>query len=159
MKARYSGKTFAQCSVGLHRGVCTDVKDLGEVATDWGPKWRLRLIWQVETVDPATGDHFTCAKTYTNSLHKRAKLRADLESWRGRKFSESEAKNFDLDALLGAKCLLQVVHYTSEQTGDVYANVTAVLPPEKGTKTIAPPEPGDEDDIDFAMQPLEGEAQ
>lgn len=138
MLARYPTKHFRPCPVGLHPAVCVDVVDLGEVDTDFGRKWRVRLAWQIADVDPSTGERFSCVKTYTNSLHKRANLRADLESWRGKKFSEIEAKALDLDMLLGASCLLQVVHNTSEHTGDVYANVAVILPLPKGTATLTP---------------------
>jgi hypothetical protein len=138
MLARYPTKNFTPCPAGLHPAVCVDVVDLGEVDTDFGRKWRVRLAWQIADIDPSTAERFSCVKTYTNSLHKRANLRSDLESWRGKKFSEVEAKCFDLDVLLGANCLLQVVHNTSEHTGDIYANVAIVLPLPKGTAKIAP---------------------
>lgn len=138
MLARYPTKHFTPCPASLHQATCVDVVDLGEVDTDFGRKFRIRLAWQIADVDTSTGERFTVVKTYTNSLHKRANLRADLESWRGKQFSEVEAKTFDLDTLLGANCLLQVVHKTSEHTGDIYANVAVILPLQVGTPKLTP---------------------
>src|SRR6185436_8399648 len=50
------------------------------------------------------------SKRYTLSLSEKANLRRDLESWRGRKFATQELAGFDLRALLGVSCQLQIVH-------------------------------------------------
>jgi hypothetical protein len=183
--ARYSGKTFTPCPEGLHVAVCVDVVDLGEVDTSFGRKFRVRLTWQIEQADPATGKRHAVVKSYTNSLHKRATLRADLESWRGRKFTEDEVKRFDLETLLGVNAMLHVVQETSED-GTVYSNIRALMPVPKGTPKLAsldytrhqdrsrqtagarpaavppaaPTEPdGADDDIDFAFGSNVGEVQ
>ena len=72
-------------------------------------------------------------------MHKSGTLRATLEGWRGRKFSEDEAKRFDLESLVGVNALLQVEHRVSETSGETFANVRAVLPPSMAEGTpIAP---------------------
>jgi hypothetical protein len=69
-------------------------------------------------------------------LHEKARLRKDLESWRGRAFTDAELKNFDLEVLIGANCLLNVVQ--SSKNGSTYANVSAVMPIKKGMDKITP---------------------
>ena len=135
--ARYPQKTFTPCPEGLHHAVCCDVVDLGEVDTHFGRKYRVRLAWQIDELDPESNTRHDVIKSYTNSLHRRANLRADLESWRGQKFTEAEARAFDLETLLGKNCMIHVVHETSD-AGDIYANVRAIMPTPQGTALLVP---------------------
>jgi len=59
-------------------------------------------------------------------------LRRDLESWRGRAFTEAERKAFDVEKLIGVNCQLSLKHNVSKSTGRPYAQVTVVLPAVKG---------------------------
>ena len=68
------------------------------------------------------------SKTYTLSLHEKAKLRKDLQSWRGRAFTAEELKGFDLMNVVGKPCLLNLV--TSE-CGN-YTNIDGINPLMKG---------------------------
>jgi hypothetical protein len=137
IRARYPERNFTPCPEGFHHAVCCDVVDLGEVDTDFGRKWRVRLVWQINKTDPARGRRFDAVKTFTNSLHPRANLRADLEMWRGRKFTEGEAKDFDLERLIGANAMIEVQHNTSE-SGDTYANVRAIEPVQADAPRLTP---------------------
>jgi len=135
MIARYPKTNFTPPPEGFFQGVFCDVVDLGLVQTTFGEKFRLRVAWQLAEIDATTSKRFTCTKTYTNSMHKRASLRGDLETLRGR-LSETDAASFDLESLIGENCMLQIVHNVSE-SGDVYANVRAVVPLPRGTAPIA----------------------
>ena len=56
------------------------------------------------------GKPFGMVKVYTNSLAKNSHLRKDLESWRGKPFSEAEVEaGFDVEKLLGIDCQLNVI--------------------------------------------------
>ena len=128
--ARGKSKDFQPAPEGLHRAVCVDVVDLGMLETDFGRKHKVMLSWQLEERMDGTGKPFLVSKRYTLSLHKKSALRPDLESWRGKPFSEEEISGFDLEKLLGVNCQLNVVHNkTAEGT---YANVSAVVPAPKG---------------------------
>ena len=59
-------------------------------------------------------------------------LRKDLESWRGKAFSETEAEDFDLTKLLGATCMLNVIHNTAKASGRTYANIASISKMPKG---------------------------
>lgn len=61
----------------------------------------------------------------TASLHEKAKLRAYLESWRGRPFTEKELNGFDLNTILGVPVLLTL----TEKNG--YLNITKLKKPVK----------------------------
>jgi len=66
------------------------------------------------------------SKLYTLSLHEKANLRKDLDSWRGKSFTGDELGGFDLKNVLGVPCQLQVVHREGGN-GKMYANVATVM--------------------------------
>jgi len=66
------------------------------------------------------------SKTYTLSLHEKAKLRKDLQSWRGRAFTADELKGFELENVVGKPCLLNIT-----QNGE-YSNIDGINPLMKG---------------------------
>lgn len=128
--------TFEPCPEGLHRAVCVDVVDMGLVPTPWGDKSKVQLRWQVEEVN-TQGRRFEVRKMYTNSLGDKANLRKDLESWRGRKFTEGELAGFDLERLLGANAQIQVMHNVTGD-GGIFANVAAIVPAPPNAPRLAP---------------------
>jgi len=134
--ARRPTKSFAQAPEGLFAGCCVDVQNLGLVQGAYGAKHKVRLVWQLDlTTDE--GRRYEVARVYTLSLHERATLRKDLESWRGRAFTEKELDGFDLERLLGVNCQIQVVQRLGDD-GTIYANVATVISPAKGQPKIAP---------------------
>ena len=78
------------------------------------------------------GRPFSISKEYTASIGEKANLRKDLEAWRGRPFSSEELRNFSLENVLGAPCLLGVVHKPSKDGAKVYANVGSIMALPKG---------------------------
>lgn len=128
-----SGTKFAPAPAGSHAAVCCDVVDLGIVETTYQGqtkrKHMVRLSWQID--EPRDdGKPFMVSKRYTLSLREKAGLRKDLESWRGRPFTEAELAKFDVEILLGVGCFLNVVHRTVGT--DTYANVAAIMKLPKG---------------------------
>lgn len=121
-----TGGDFQPAPPGLHQAVCCDVVDLGEQETAFGIKRQVRIIWQIKTKNQK-GERFQVRQTYTASLNEKSNLRRDLESWRGRPFTPKEIAAFDVEAVLGANCQLQVVQQISKK-GRTYANVKAVVP-------------------------------
>jgi len=117
---------------GLHSAVCVDVVDLGLVDTSFGKKEQVRLVFQIADLHPTTGKHLTVARTFTNSLSKKANLRQALQSWRGRPFDAHELDGtFDLERLVGVPAQIQVVHVLGEN-GQIYGNLEAIVPLGKG---------------------------
>lgn len=130
--------TYTPAPAGTHPAVCCDVVDLGEVTSTWGTKPMIRVVWQIEQ-KMQDGRPFTCNKRYTASLHEKSTLRADLESWRGRKLSTEELHGFDLERLIGVNALVNII--VEEKDGKVYSNVKAIMPPLKSmTKLAVTPE-------------------
>jgi hypothetical protein len=133
-----AGATFVPCPSGSHLAVCIDVVDLGLIATNFGGKTKtqhkVKIVWQVDE-KREDGTPFHASKRYTLSLHEKASLRKDLESWRGRQFTEDELDGWDVENVLRAPAMISVVH--EAKNGTVYGNVSAVMRPPKGVAVPA----------------------
>jgi hypothetical protein len=126
---------FEQCPAGSFAARCYQIIDLGHQTIEWQgtakvvPK--VRITWELNEM-MADGRPFSISKEYTASIGDKANLRKDLEAWRGRPFSSEELRNFSLENVLGAPCLLGVVHRPSKDGSKVYANVGSVMALPKG---------------------------
>ena len=131
---------FIPAPAGAHAAVCVDEIDLGYVANRFDPDaddvLTVRLVWQIAE-DMSDGKPFLIKKEYRASLHEKAGLRKDLESWRGRPFTEAEKAGFDLENVVGVPCMLNIIHKTGSK-GGTFANIAAVMPLPKGMTKIAP---------------------
>ena len=129
------GGDFEQCPAGSFAARCYQIIDLGHQTIEWQgtakvvPK--VRITWELNEA-MADGRPFSISKEYTASIGEKANLRKDLEAWRGRAFTADELKNFSLENVLGAPCLLGVVHRPSKDGSKVYANVGSVMALPKG---------------------------
>lgn len=137
--ASYEKKDYTPAPEGLWQAVCCDVVDLGLVKDTFGEKHKVKLVWLIEENDPKTKKPFSVSKRFNLSLHEKASLRKDLESWRGRKFNQEELKKFDLEKLIGANCQLSVVHNVKDE-GEVYANVQNIVSSRKDTTKLRVPD-------------------
>ena len=125
------GGDFIQAPGGQHAAVCCDVVDLGEKMTDWGEKHLIRIYWMIGEL-MEDGRPFIVTARYNLSFHEKARLRQDVESWRGRVFETKEAKAFDVEVLIGVPALLNVVQEPSKKDGNIYSNIKAIGPLPKG---------------------------
>lgn len=75
----------------------------------------------------------------TLSLSQKSTMRPFIESWRGKKFTDEEAKGFLPKVLLHKPCLIQVVHNPTEQR--TWANIASIMKLPKGM--VAPEIPAD----------------
>jgi hypothetical protein len=136
--ARRPQTARALAPAGIHSAVCVDVQDLGLQTGAYGAKHKIRLVWQLDALDPEAGRRVEVARVYTLSLSERAALRKDLERWRGRAFTDQELDlGFDLEKVIGANCQVLVSHSLGEN-GTLYANVDSLLPAAKGAPKLAP---------------------
>lgn len=133
--AKASGGDFPKAPAGTHIARCYQVIDLGHQKIVWNneEKWqpKIMLAWELLGDDRMTdGRPFSVSNRYTLSLSEKSTLRPMLEAWRGKPFSKEEAEGFDVKNVLGAYCMLNVVH---NESGDkTYANVSAVMALPKG---------------------------
>ncbi len=134
--ARKKESDYSTPPEGLWPAVCVDVFDLGLVQTPFGEQVKIEITWQLEERDTKTDKRYLISQRFTPSLHEKSKLRPLLESWRGRKFTKDEEKEFDIEKLLGACCQLQLVHNIKDE-GRTYVNVQACVPYPRNTARIS----------------------
>lgn len=144
------GGNFKRVPPGAYIGRCFSLVDLGTQLSSgqFGEKMqhKIKLGWELfgedENGNPLTIDvdgkemPLTISKSYTVSLHEKAGLRKDLAAWRGKDFTDEEAKAFDVAKLLGAYCMVNVTQ--SESNGKTYSNVAGLTPIPGALKNAKP---------------------
>lgn len=138
--------TFTPHPEGQYAARCIDVVDVGWTKTEWGPKYKVRLVffcgeWTEKEIEGEKKKlPLLVFATFTATLSERGKLRPFLESWRGRVFTGTELGRFDVETVLNAPAFLHIVQ-RKNGTGRVFANVQTImkLPPNM-TAPDSPPE-------------------
>ena len=144
------GGDFKRVPAGVYIGRCYSLIDLGTQRTEgqFGVKMqhKIRIGWELFGEDeqgaPLTvvvdGKEMpmTISKSYTVSLHEKSGLRKDLAAWRGKDFTDEEAKAFDVSKLLNAYCMVNAT--TSETNGKTYTNVAGLTPLPGALKNAKP---------------------
>lgn len=125
-------KEFEPTPEGVYVARCYRIVDLGTQPNSFNgeevkPRHRVVIFWELldDEVKMDNGEPFTVRREYTLSLDKKATLRADLQAWRGKAFTEDELLGFDLENILGTYCRLQIVH--AENNGKTYANISSIM--------------------------------
>lgn len=135
LKENGGGKEFEQASSGNHIARCVGLIDLGTQQSEYQGKttYARKIVVRFELPNElmAEGDYagkpFLVSKFYTASLSEKANLRKDLESWRGRPFTDKELMGFDSKNLLDKPCMVNVVH-----TEKGKAKIASIAPVPKG---------------------------
>lgn len=121
---------------------CYKMIEIGTIPTEYMGETKMlhkvRIGWELPTelkvFNPEKGEQ-PCVidKEYTLSLGEKANLRKDLQSWRGKAFTESEAEAFDITKLLGATCMLNIIHVQGKKDATkTYQSIGSVSPMPKG---------------------------
>lgn len=131
---------------GLHHAICYAVVDLGTQPPmpnsqyNRGPTRKVMLMFefpeeraQYEYDGKQIDRPKAISKDYTMSLQEKAGLRQTLVSWRGRQFTAEELKGFDLKNVLGANCMINIVH---KDNG--YEEIKGVMPLARGMTKRGP---------------------
>ena len=126
---------------------CYQMIEVGTVIEDYQGKpktlTKVRIGWELPTelkvFKEENGEQpRVISNEYTLSMADKATLRKHLEAWRGKTFSEEEAKNFDITKLLGVPCMLNIIHKASKKDASkVYEQISNVSPLMKGM--VCPP--------------------
>jgi hypothetical protein len=147
-----NGGDFASLPPGVQPALCVDVVDLGEQETPFldakGQKKRAHkiiLVWQVEAYDEEgnkvereDGKPWLASKFYTLSLNEKAILRQDLDSWRGKAFTDEELElGFDVEKLLHVPCQLLLV-VSKNKAGKEFMAVQSVMAKHRNDPLITP---------------------
>lgn len=141
------GSDFKRVPPGVYPARCWSMIDLGTQRVEYQGEIKyqrkVQIGWELfgddDAGNPLVADDglpMVISKRYTLSLSPKSRLRPDLEAWRGRPFTDEEAKGFDLHNLIGAPCLINVTH--SERNGKTYSNVASLTPIPKALRETLP---------------------
>lgn len=121
---------------------CYSMIEIGTVKTEYKGQAKIlhkvRVTWELpyemKVFNEEKGPQpLVISKEYTLSMADKATLRHDLQSWRGKAFTEQEAKSFDITKLIGATCMINLVHKPSKSDpSKIYEEITAITPLPKG---------------------------
>ena len=133
-----TGGNFERCPPGMHLGRCYRIVDLGTQKSEYMGEakylHKIMLGWEIHGSDDNgkalkmnDGRPFAIFKNYTLAWSEKANLRIDLQAWRGKAFTQEEMRKFDLQNILGAWCMLNIIERQG-QNGNTYSNVSSVTP-------------------------------
>jgi hypothetical protein len=127
-----AGSYPARCYSMIHIGTIKenfqgDEKTMNKVRITWELPTELKVFKEENGEQP-----HVVSKEFTLSLHEKATLRAFLKNWRGKDFTEEEAKAFDIEKLIGAPCMLNITHKKSKDGTKTYAEIGSVSKLPKG---------------------------
>jgi hypothetical protein len=132
------GGSFESTPPGMHLARCYRIIDLGTQKSEYmgisKALHKIMLGWEIHGTDEYNvplkmkdGRPFSVFKNYTFSWSEKANLRIDLQSWRGKAFSQEEMRRFDLKNVLGAWCMLNVIEKLGTDN-KMYVNIENVAP-------------------------------
>jgi hypothetical protein len=124
-------------STGTHVARCYGIIDLGTQYSDKFGRWANKIMFQFELPADLTEDGrpSIISKKYTLSLNDKANLRKDLESRLGRPVTATEERDgFALDSMMGAACLLSILHGGNAEKA--YAYVAGVMSVPEGMPVL-----------------------
>lgn len=132
-----AGTYIARCYQMIHIGTVTEnilgkEKTLSKIRIGWELPTELKVFDETKGEQP-----LVISKEFTLSLNKKSTLRQYLKNWRGKDFTEDEARNFDVTVLIGVPCVLNIIHKTAKN-GNIYAEIGNISPMIKGS--VCPPQ-------------------
>jgi hypothetical protein len=148
-------KSFTPCTVGTHHAVCVDVVDLGEAVDQYQDQparlvHKIALVFQTDEENPDTKKRYEPSIEFTigteyergegmrSTFGPKSKLRKMLGGWRGKPYTDEEAKaGAPLHKLVGVNAVLNVLHKTSKSER-TYAVIDSISPPLKSLPKIVP---------------------
>lgn len=130
-----AGNYIARCYQMIEIGTVEEIiigekKTLRKVRIGWELPDELRVF------NPEKGEQpCVISQEFTLSMNEKANLRKMLASWRGKDFTEEEARCFDISKLLGVPCMLNIIHKPSKaDASKVYEQIGSVSPLPKSVK-------------------------
>lgn len=127
-----AGNYVARCYQMIHIGTVEEViqgtpKILNKVRIGWELPTETKVFKEENGEQPRV-----ISKEFTLSMNEKSNLRKVLASWRGKDFTEAEAKSFDITKLIGAPCMLNLIHKPSKDGTKTYEEISSITPMPKG---------------------------
>jgi len=146
--AKESGGNFIPVPPGTHLARCYRVIDLGTQKSEYlgAIKFLPKIMIQFEVHGKDENDNpivtsknepMTISKNFTLSLSENATLRKDLQSWRGRSFTQTELQGFELKDVLGVWATISVVKALGNN-GKEYTNIANINSVPSAMKALLP---------------------
>jgi len=132
--AKDEGGAYQLPPEGQFLAVCCDVIDLGMVENKTYNKMQHKcaIVFQLDEENDK-GARFEVAERFSVSMNEKANLRQFLGNWRGKTYSDAEAKEgAPLHKLEGVGALVQI-QYNIGANGKTYANIGTIMKAPKGT--------------------------
>jgi hypothetical protein len=136
--------SFTPAPEGQHQAVAVDVIDLGERVEQFQSNparivHKVALVYQIDEENPETGKPFEIAVEKTVSFNSKAGLRKWVEAWRGKAYTEDEAKQqgAPLHKMVGVNGFIVIEHKVSKG-GRTYGLASNIMPKPKNVPAISP---------------------
>lgn len=147
-KENGGNSTFTPVPQGMHLARCYRVVDLGTQKSEYQGQVKhlpkVMLQFEVHGNDDAgkpiltqKGEPMSISKNFTLSLAEKATLRKDLQTWRGREFTQAELNGFELKNVLGAWAMISVIKAMGNN-GKEYTNIANINPVPSALKQSLP---------------------
>lgn len=125
----YAARCYQMIQIGTVKEVINgEVKELNKVRIGWELPTELKVFKEENGEQP-----LVISEEYTLSMHEKSNLRKMLASWRGKDFTEEEAKSFDITKLIGKTCMVNIIHKASKSDASrIYEKIGSVSSVPKG---------------------------
>jgi hypothetical protein len=141
--------SFIQVPPGMHLARCYRIIDLGTQKSVYNGETRnlhkVMIQFEIhsenengEPLQTSEGKPLILSKTYTASNNERSSLVKDLQTWRGKEFTDAERKSIEIAKVLGQWGMVSVVE--SENNGRTYTNISSINPVPPSMKKNGLPE-------------------
>jgi len=128
-------KEYKLVEEGTHLGRCYSILHIGHVPNTFPGAQsptvnKVRITWELPELLNVfkEGDEpkpYSMSQEFTLSMHEKSNLRKVVQSWLGKKMSDEEANEFDIETLIGKTCMLGVAHMTKNEK--TFAVVNSVI--------------------------------
>lgn len=142
--ARNNSKPVELIPAGNYLARAYQMIELGTITENVMGKFvthpKVRIGWELPTEMKVFNQDrgpqpLVISQEYTLSMNEKSSLRKMLASWRGKDFTEDEAKAFDITKLLGIACMLNVIHKPKKaHPSSFYQTIAGITPVPKGVK-------------------------
>ena len=131
------GIEFPKLEGGVYTSISSAMVDLGLQKSEKfkTTQRKFMLIWTIQGEEVEINGEKQArqiSKEYSFSLNEKSTLRKDLQSWRGKVFTDEELRGFNLLNVLNVACQLQII--LEEKNGKQYNNIAGIMSLPKGTK-------------------------
>ena len=131
------GSNIEKLEGGVYTGISSAIIDLGlQTSEKFGKTQRkFIMVWDIPSEEieiKGQRQARQMSKEYSFSLNEKRTLRIDLQAWRGKNFTEEEARGFNLLNLLNKGCQLQII--LEKKNDKSYNNIAGIVSLPKGVE-------------------------